>query len=134
MTLAHGAFTQPLMAHGGSQTTPVRTKLCWARWTASTDAAQTVTDTEGVVSIAYAATGVYTVTFASAGTVVIPLHLGIAVSDVAKYQKIETTSTGTQSAVFSIFEKAKANAVTGDWLAASGDTLVLSIAYLVVGY
>lgn len=134
MTIAHGPFTQPLMAHGGSQTSPVRTKLCWARWTATTDAAQTVTDAEGVTGIAYEATGVFTVSFAGAGALVIPLGTTIAVSDVAKYQKLEVTSTGTQSAVISFFEKAKANAVTGDWLAASGATLVLSCAFLLVDY
>ena len=122
------------MVHGGSQTAPLRTKLCWARWAATTDAAQTVTDAEGIVSIAYAATGVFTVTFSTLGQFVIPLCLNIEVSDVAKYQKLETTSVGTQSAVFSSFEKAKANAVTGDWLAASGNGLTLSVAYLVVGY
>ena len=134
MTLAHGAFSQPLMVHGGSQTAPVRSKLCWARWTLTTDAAQTVTDAEGIVSIAYAATGVFTITFASTGAVVIPLGITVAAADVAKYQKLEVTSTGTQSAVVSFFEKTKANAVTGDWTAASGATLVASVAFLVVGY
>lgn len=122
------------MVHGGSQVAPLRTKLCWARWTMDTSSAQTVTDAEGVTGIAYAATGVFTVSFAGAGSLVIPLGITVAVADPAKYQKLEVTSTGTQSAVVSFFEKAKANAVTGDWLAASGATLVASVAFLLVDY
>lgn len=132
MTVSHGAFSQPLMVHGGTQAAPVRTKLCWARWTASTDATQTLTDSEGITSITYAATGVFTVNFASAGSIVVPVGCWLAAPDVAKFQYLQVTSTGTQSAVVSFFEKAKANA-TSDYAAAS-TTLVMSVCFLVVDY
>ena len=134
MTVSHGAFSQPLMVHGGTQAAPVRSKLCWVRWAPTSDAAQTITDAEGVTSIARTSIGLYVITFSTIGTVIVPLAANYVDNGNTLWVEVRVKSTDAAAgtATVNLSTVAYASVASGPSLSDTLDELCFS--FLVVGY
>ena len=132
MTVSHGAFSQALMIHGGTQASPVKASLACVRWAPTSDAAQTITDAEGVVSIARTSIGLYVITFNRIPTAIIPLGATYVDNGTTLWveARVQTTSASAGTATVTLKTVAYASVASGPSLSDTLDELAFSFILL----
>ena len=128
MTITHGAFSQALMVNGGTQTSPVKSKIAFVRWAPTSDDVQTITDAQGVVSVARTSIGLYVITFDDIPSVIVPLGAGYVDNGTTLWveSRVQTTSASAGTATVTLKTVAYASVASGPSLSDTLDELCFS--------
>ena len=128
MTITHGAFSQALMVNGGTQVAPVKSKIAFVRWAPTSDDVQTITDAQGVVSVARTSIGLYVITFDDIPSVIVPLGAGYVDNGTTLWveSRVQTTSASAGTATVTLKTVAYASVASGPSLSDTLDELCFS--------
>jgi hypothetical protein len=116
------------MVNGGTQTSPVKSKIAFVRWAPTSDDVQTITDAQGVVSVARTSIGLYVITFDEIPSVIVPLGASYVDNGATLWVevRVKSTSASAGTATVNLSTVAYASVASGPSLSDTLDELCFS--------